>query len=150
MSQTGFTAPPEAPDTDTLDDRQIIARTAWGEARSLGAIGMQATINTGENRFLSGLRWWGVSLRSIFLHPMQYSCWNHGDPNRAKLLAVTEEDIQFRIALQLAGQVMTHSLGDIVKGADSYYDRRMKTPPKWAEGLVPRIKIGNHLFFKTI
>lgn len=137
-------------ETDSLSDREIIARTAYGEARSLGHDGMQATICTGQNRLASGVTWWGNSLRTIFLKPWQYSCWNENDPNRPKLLAVTEADLQYKIALELADDALGGTLPDNVAGADSYYATTLAKLPFWCVGLTPCAKIGNQLYFKTI
>lgn len=136
-------------DTDKLDDRNIIARTAWGEARGLGAGGMHATINTIQNRFLSGIRWWGHSLRTICLHSYQFSCWDQDDPNRSKLMEVTEDDREFRYALQLSDQALAGKLPDIVNFSTHYYDKRMAKPPEWAFGLSPFAIVGNHWYYKA-
>jgi len=140
----------ENEDTARLSDQEVIAKTAWGEARSLGSDGMQATINTGQNRVASGVHWWGTTLRSVFLYPYQYSCWLTGDPNRSKLLQVTESDPQYAIAMQLASAALSGSLPDITGGADSYYAISLPKPPKWAEGLSPCFEIGAHLYFRTV
>lgn len=137
-------------DTDSLSDQEIVARTAWGEARSLGRDGMQATINTLQNRVASGVHWWGTSLRSCALRPYQYSCWLAADPNRPKLLAVAETDPEFIIAIDLAADAIFGNLPDIVSGADSYYALSLPTPPKWSEGLKPVATIGNQVYFKTL
>lgn len=137
-------------DTAKLSDQEIVARTAWGEARGIGSDGMRATINTGQNRVASGVHWWGTTLRSVLIHPWQYSCWNHNDPNRSKLLSVTAADAEFAIALELAAHALAGVLVDITNGADSYYASSMPTPPKWAEGLSPCFEIGNQLYFQTV
>jgi len=109
---------------------------------------MQATICTGQNRKASGVVWWGTTLRTIFLHPYQYSCWLASDPNRSKLLSVDATDPQFAIALGLASDALSGVLLDITNGADSY--RVIGTPAKWANGLTPCATIGNQEYFKTI
>lgn len=136
-------------DTDALSDQQVVAKTGWGEERGLGSIGMQAAINTGQNRLASGIHWWGNSLRTIFLHPDQYSCWLVGDPNRPKLMAVTESDKWYALALDIAADALAGSLPDIVRGADSYYTLGSLVP-KWAAGLTPVATIKSQLFFRTI
>lgn len=153
-------------DTDQLDDIGVIARTAWGEARSLGEQGMRATLNTGINRMSSGVAWWEHksqyipdTLRSIFLFHAQYSCWNVEDPNRRLLLGQggglqkpfdPKTDPLAELAVTLAAKAMMGMLGDITKGADSYYDGRMKVAPKWSTGLKPCFEITPHLYFRTV
>lgn len=144
-------------DTDQFDDLNIIARTAWGENRSLGHDGMQGTINSGQNRLASGVRWWeswspkpADILRSVFLHHEQYSCWDDGDPNRAKLMAVTAADPQFAIALLLATAALAGTLPDITNGADSYVAGSLKVLPRWTNGLQPVALIGGTKFYRTV
>lgn len=144
-------------DTDQFDDRNIIARTAWGENRSLGSPGMQGTINSGQNRLASGVRWWeswspnsADTLRSIFLHHEQYSCWDDGDPNRHKLMAVTEADPLFAMALGLADAALAGTLADITRGADSYVAGSLKRLPRWTNGLEPVAVIGGTKFYRTV
>lgn len=137
-------------DTDQFDDLNIIARTAWGENRSLGRAGMQATINTGQNRVASGRTWWGRDLRHVFIFPYQYSCWNAGDPNRSKLVAVTEDDAQFAIALELATYACAGQLTDITNGADSYVAGSLSKLPTWALRANQTALIGGTRFYRTI
>lgn len=137
-------------DTDLFSDQEIIAKTAWGEARGLGSQGMQATLNTLQNRLSSGITWWGDTLRTVALHPFQYSCWNVNDPNQPKLLQVTESDPQYASAMQLAASALSGSLVDVTGGADSYYAGSLPKPPKWSAGLTPTIQIGDQLYFRTV
>ena len=137
-------------DTDAFTDQQIIALTAYGEARGLGSDGMQATINTIQNRVYSGIRWWGTGFREVCLKPWQYSCWNATDPNRPKLFQVTEDDPQYTIALQLAADGLSGQLDDLTNQADSYYDDRMPSMPLWADGLTPTFILKTQKYFKTV
>lgn len=134
--------------TDALDDRNIIARTIYGEARGEGEDGMQAVANVIQNRLASGIRWWGHTLRTICLARWQFSCWNATDPNRPKLLAVPQDDPQFRAALQLADQVLAGTLPDITNGATSYFAPAMgRKPPAWTNGVDPCRIIGKQWFY---
>ena len=65
---------------------------------------------------------------------MQFSCWNPGDVNRAKLLAVTSADPWFSIAEGIAGAALSGGIPDETNGADSYYALSMETPPEWVKG----------------
>lgn len=132
-----------------MSDQEVIARTAWAEARGEGRDGMQAVINSLQNRVASGIHWWGSSLKSCALCPYQYSCWNSTDPNRPKLLSVNASDPQYAIALDLAAAALGGSLPDIVQHADSYFADTLSERPKWAEELEPVAQIGHHLFYRT-
>ena len=137
-------------------DQQVIARTAWAEARSLGSLGMQLTINSGQNRVNSGRTWWGNSLRNVFTccnveGVYQYSCWNAGDPN-GPLAIITDPnlDSNYAAALDLAQQALDGSLPDRSNGADSYFDRRLPRWPTWSLGRKPTFMLLPHLYFNTV
>lgn len=124
-----------------------VARNAWGEARGCGELGMQAVINVIVNR-ADNPSWWGNSLVSVCLKPYQFSCRNQGDPNRAKLLAVTTADPDFKIALALATKAVAGTLEDLTHGADSYYALSMTSPPTWAATGLRTYTDQWHAFYK--
>lgn len=131
----------------------IVARTAWGEARGEGILGMQAVMNTFANR-AARPAWWGRSLDQVCLMMNdkgvhQYSCWNKSDANRQLLLAVSMSDAQFAQAVDLARSLMLNKLPDLTKGADSYYDARSGNVPSWAKARFYRCKIGHHAFYRV-
>lgn len=136
-------------DVQDMDEQDVLARTAWGEARGIGRDGMQATINVAQNRLASGVLWWGGSLRSICLYPYQFSCWNAKDPNRPKLLSVKPDDPQYTTALDLAAKAMAGELPDITCGATHYYVSTTRPKPDWAEGINTLAIIGPHWYFKA-
>ena len=133
-----------------MSDQEVLARVAWGEARGLGPVGMQATLNTVNNRLKSGRTWWGSTLRGIALAHYQYSCLNPTDPNLPQLLSVTDSDPQLSAALGLAGHLLVDCLPDVTNGADSYFDRRLPRWPVWYLGLQPCFTLGPHLYFNTV
>jgi len=130
-----------------------LARTGWGEARGEGRDGMEAVMLVVYNRWLISQdrnMWWGNSIEEICLKPWQFSCWNKNDPNRDKLTEVTPDDLSFRIALELAEDILEGlPFGDITKGATHYYSPSLvKETPAWAEFETPTAVIGTHLFFR--
>lgn len=136
----------------TIDpDRQIdtVARTIWGEARGEGARGMQAVANVIMNRTARG-GWYGLTPAEVCKKPYQFSCWNENDPNRAKLLAVTDSDKEFRQALSIARDAVNGDLIDITDGATEYHAKNIK-PENWDYSkLKQTVLIGNHIFYKSI
>ncbi|MDE1901535.1 MAG: cell wall hydrolase [Alphaproteobacteria bacterium] len=131
------------------DPIDIFARTIWGEARGEGNMGMVAVACVIMNRVKHG-GWWGNDVLSVCQKPFQFSCWNENDPNREKLIAVDGTDTQFVEATAIAVRVSAGDYTDLTNGADSYYDRRMATPPIWAANLVPTASIGHHIFYQTV
>ncbi|ARN23790.1 hypothetical protein A4W93_08475 [Piscinibacter gummiphilus] len=128
----------------------------WGEAREDGADGMGAVGHVVLNRVM-GASWWGRDIESVCLRTAQFSCWNAGDPNRPKMLAVTAADPQFTMASSLAAAFVAQAPADPARvradptlGATHYFSRRLPRWPAWAAGRSPVAEIGHHLFFKDI
>lgn len=136
--------------TSTLpitDPVQAAARTAWGEARGEGRRGQQAVLNVIGNRAIHP-GWWGRDIAGVCQAHAQFSCWDTNDPNRIKLLTVTESDMQFREALDLASRLVNGCLSDLTGGADHYYDWRGQRP-YWAQSRFYKCTIGHHAFYRV-
>ena len=67
----------------TEKDRDILARTLWGEARGEGPAGQVAVAWTIRNRVFDGKTnsWWGEGYAGVCQKPYQFSCRNKNDPN---------------------------------------------------------------------
>lgn len=137
---------------DLTDSVQILARTLWGEARGEAVRGQEAVAAVILNRVAVARRrggwWWGSDVAAVCRKPWQFSCWNAKDPNRAKLLAVTEADPAFAACLRIARRAMAGTIADPTGGATHYHT--LDTHPAWATGRVPCAQIGNHLFYKDV
>ena len=131
-----------------MSDQDILARTCWGEERSLGKQAMQAVCNVVLNR-VAAQRWWGLTIQEVCKKPMQFDCWNPDDPNYKKLLEVDETDPQFAIAMQIAQDACRGCLPDITNGATSYYNNTI-SPPNWAENHIPCAAFGSMLCFNDV
>lgn len=68
----------------TRDDLWDFAKTIWAEARGEPLEGQIAVANVILNRARQG-GWWGDDVVKVCRKPKQFSCWNNGDPNRAKM-----------------------------------------------------------------
>ena len=128
------------------DPVDILARTIWGEARNQGRVGMEAVASVIMHR-AQNPRWWGSDVVSCCQKPHQFSCWNRGDPNRAKILRATEQDPAFTTALEVAREALAGRLADRTQGADSYANLGICSP-HWAEPSKVTCKIGDHTFFR--
>ena len=117
------------PDFSSMPLREVIARTAVGEADILGLRGMQATINTGQNRVNSGVKTFGSDLVGVFTWPWQYSVWNAGNPRIPFLLKMTDDDANFSAALALADQALAGTLEDITNASTHYFNHLTVDPP---------------------
>ncbi len=129
-----------------------LARTLWGEARGEPVRGIEAVAAVVVNRVRvaerKGGHWWGASVIGVCRKPWQFSCWNEGDPNRPKLLAVTASDPVFATCLRVARRAVTGLLPDPTGGATHYHHVRIH--PSWARGHTPCAEIGRHLFYDTV
>eukprot|EP00752_Nemacystus_decipiens_P015328 g13661.t1 len=110
----------------------VLARTIWGEARGEPTQGREAVAAVVLNRVAKaqarGGHWWGDDVVGVCQAPWQFSCWNEGDPNREKLLAVDETDRAFRECLQIASRAVAGELADPTDGATHYHHERIGLP----------------------
>jgi len=130
----------------------LLARTIYGEARGESVRGMEAVAAVIVNRVRRsrerGGYWWGNDLAQVCAKPWQFSCWNPGDPNRAKIERVGMENRVFQCCLRIARRATTGTLDDPTGGATHYHT--LAANPPWARGRVPSAEIGNHLFYTGI
>ncbi len=129
-----------------------LARTLWGEARGEGEAGMIAVAAVIQNRIdvstaHGGRHWWGFDWVSVCRAKSQFSCWNPGDPNRAKLLAVDGGDAAFRLAKLVAADAIAGRIDDPTFGATSYKVASLPWPYGWGHFRLPLIEIGRHAFY---
>jgi spore germination cell wall hydrolase CwlJ-like protein len=139
--------------TETDKDRDILARTLWGEARGESLAGQIAVAWTIRNRVNDGKArsWWGEGYAGVCQKPYQFSCWNKNDPNFAYLSGA--KMIPFRELAQAqiaADQVMAGKVPDPTGGATHYYATTMPKPPMWAKDAKKTLELGHHVFFKDV
>jgi N-acetylmuramoyl-L-alanine amidase len=137
----------------TDKDRDILARTLWGEARGESLVGQIAVAWTIRNRVLDGKAksWWGEGYAGVCQKPYQFSCWNKNDPNYAYLSG--GKPIPFREFAQAqiaADQVIDGKVPDPTGGATHYYATTMSKAPVWAAKAKQTLKLGHHVFFKDV
>ena len=143
--------------TVSEQDRDILARTLWGEARGEDLIGQIAVAWTIRNRVEMDLHndgkpdWWGEGYAGVCLKPWQFSCWNKNDPNFAYLSGARPIPTrEFKQALTAADHVIGSNGPDPTNGATHYYATTMPKPPTWAKGATQTLKLGHHVFFKNV
>ena len=73
--------------TATDNDRDILARTRWGEARGESLVGQIEVAWTIRNRVnhSNAKSWWGEGYVGVCQKPYQFSCRNKNDPNYSYL-----------------------------------------------------------------
>ena len=147
-----------------LSQLQIIALTAYLEARAEGRRGMTAVINVIHNRRLHPIRRFGDSdilgetkspYHSVCLKKWQFSCYNLGDPNRGIGLRLSNpttftaelpNNLSLRTAMEICDVLRRGALVDITGGADHYWSIHIPNP-SWSTGMLYRTTIGNHEFW---
>lgn len=138
--------------TVTEKDRDVFARTLWGEARGESLSGQIAVAWTIRNRVFDGKdrSWWGEGYAGVCQRPYQFSCWNKNDPNFAYLSGA--KPIPFREFAQAqiaADQVIDGKVPDPTSGATHYYATSIKAPG-WSVKAKQTLKLGGHVFFKDV
>jgi spore germination cell wall hydrolase CwlJ-like protein len=134
-------------------DRDILARTLWGEARGESLAGQIAVAWTIRNRVNDGKAksWWGEGYAGVCLKPYQFSCWNKNDPNYPYLCGSKPiPAAEFARAQKAADLVMSGAEPDSTGGATHYYATTMPKAPAWSVGARQTLKLGHHVFFKDV
>lgn len=141
----------------TVRDHDVLARTLWAEARGElrgGRVAVGCVIRNRVNLDLHGDNkpdWWGEGYAGVCLVPSQFSCWNANDPNRAKLLAVTDSDPVFAECEAIARHIIAGRLPDVTLGATHYHNASLDYPKGWGKPEHrPIIQIGRHLFYNLV
>ena len=131
--------------TNQEQEIDTMARTIWGEARGEGTAGMVAVGNVILNRVAAG-SWYGLTVSEVCKKPKQFSCWNPDDPNYKKMLAVNTSDPQFKVALQIANNLIKYGRDeDITNGATHYHAKNIR--PYWVDDMTEVATVGNHIFY---
>jgi N-acetylmuramoyl-L-alanine amidase len=95
-------------------------------------------------------RWWGSDVIAVCLTPRQFDCWDQNDPNRAKILAVTEADPMFAATADIADAALNGHLADTTWAATSYFAASLPQWPYWAKGRKPCAEQNGMIFFQDI
>lgn len=134
----------------------LIARTIYGEARGEPEVGKMAIAWVIRNRVETDLHgdgkpdWWGEGVTEVIHKPYQFSCWNAGDPNSAKIANLSIREPRYMECLAAAARVMANQTADPTSGATHYHTVGLRPVPSWAVGKPAVATIGNHIFYKNI
>ncbi len=133
----------------SMEDRDTLIRTLYGEAANESEAGQIAVVHVIRNRLLRGpARRFGGTPAGVCKQPWQFSCWNANDPQRPRLLALGTASPTY---LRLGAVVdKAWQMPDTVKGADHYYASYI-AKPAWA---VPpaheTVRHGVHKFYAGV
>lgn len=143
---------------------------AVGDARDGSSIEERIAVGcVVRNRLASGrTKQFGGSYPDVCLKPLQFSCWNEGDPNRRRLLTMAADwladagrsgmqDPRLVETRYLAGGVIQNAIIDITGGATHYFNPKIVAAPAWAYTdrtkkvlRTPTAIVGSHQFYRGI
>ena len=142
--------PPRVDQFDKAVD--IMARTIFGEARSIGRDGMEAVAAVIANRVNSSanadLAWFGRTVEEVCLKRFQFSSWYEGNPNFAIIKNIDSTDPMFIEALKIARQTILGELIDRTGGATYYHVAALPSLPRWVQTVKPTLQIGPYKFYR--
>ncbi len=121
------------PPFDFSNRQLVLTGTLYGEARGCGRPGMENVAQCILNRVAYGWNTGGIT--GVCLAHLQFSCWNAGDPNRAKIITMATlalHDTAWQLASVIADLAIAGHNPDRLAGADSYFARSMTNAPSWA------------------
>jgi spore germination cell wall hydrolase CwlJ-like protein len=137
---------PDMPVEDQLPE-VLFAMLIFGEARG-EEFAVKCAVGSVVRNRVEHPRWWGHDLKAIILKPFQFSCFNHGDPNREKLLwpLKHEENTVWDECYEIAVGILENDLPDNTGHADHYFDDSISFP-KWARQECFTVKMGRLNFY---
>ena len=136
---------------DTPGNRQYLALTIWGEARGYGEIGMISVGNVIMNRVKADKSRYGRGIKGVCHKRKQFSCWNEGDPNRARMEDLPAMDdknpdwIAWVIADRVAAKLLVGAIKDNTFGATYYCTENLR--PYWQDDMTLVGVMFGHKFF---
>jgi spore germination cell wall hydrolase CwlJ-like protein len=90
----------------------------------------------------------------VCLAPLQFSCRNKGDPNAAKIDALTLPaalaDAAFLDCLAAAAEAMSGRVKPMAPGILHYHVAGITPLPAWAVGQTPVGQLGAHVFYNSV
>lgn len=133
-------------------DVDVLARTLYGEASNQKWEGLIAVAFVVANRAKKPKRF-GEGVIGVCLKPKNFSCWNHDDPNRIRIMRVTYDNVSFVRCVAAAASVLSGSVTDITGGADHYHTIKKPAyaetwPPYWVPSMTKTVTIGDHVFYR--
>jgi N-acetylmuramoyl-L-alanine amidase len=130
-------------------DRDVLIRTLYGEAGNESEAGQIAVVHVIRNRLLRGpATRFGATPAGVCQKPWQFSCWNSGDPMRARMEKLARGSATY----EALGDVVDRAwqMPDTVGGSDHYYASYIGKPA-WAAPPARLVKqIGVHQFYAGV
>jgi N-acetylmuramoyl-L-alanine amidase len=129
---------------ENLSDLELLSLCVWREARGEGMLGKRGVAHVVANR-AEQPSWWGNSVKSVILHPFQFSSFNEDDSNSSKW--PEDNDPSYSDCLTVSEDVLDNGDEDITNGATSYYSIDIP-PPFWVVNMTLTLAAGHFRFYK--
>ena len=141
MADDDNTGAPQVSDAD----RDLLIRTAIGEANNQPDIGKAAVAHVALNRLASGD--YGPSMRAVLLAPNQFEPWTK---RAGELLSVSPDSPAYKKTAAIVDGVLSGDTPDPTSGATHFYAPAAQAAlgrarPAWAQG--DGQQIGAHVFY---
>lgn len=127
---------------DLLLTRFLLALCVWREARGETDRGMRLVAQVIVNRSTDPLRRWPRTIPDVILQPLQFSSFNHNDPN-ATLLPRSDDPTWPRCVAVL--QPIFDTFQPPITKANHYHVRGLE--PSWADPAKVTEVEGRHVFY---
>ncbi|EXI66019.1 MAG: Spore cortex-lytic enzyme precursor [Candidatus Accumulibacter adjunctus] len=130
------------------EDKVIMAKTLWGEARSeqsdeaVKAVGAVILNRLASSRYPN-------TLAGVCRQPKQFSCWNSNDPNRAKIDALQETDRDFIRMRKIVDELIASGPQSVLPASVLHY-HTATISADWSRGEPVFRRIGSHNFYANI
>jgi N-acetylmuramoyl-L-alanine amidase len=134
-----------AVDLTKHSDCDLLIACVRGEAEAEDVIGKIAVACVVRNRVKD--KRWPDEYGKVVLQKQQFSCFL---PKyfRPVILQHEFDNVFWRECKFAAWGVYHDYMRDVTNGANHYYSRIMKEPPKWARNEEPCFQWGLHIFYK--
>jgi N-acetylmuramoyl-L-alanine amidase len=127
-----------------LDDREVLKKTIYAEARSEPLEGQQWVAWVIKNRARLNREYWGGgSIKNVCLKPGQFECWNGRSD-----IEINEPDAYQQISQWVDNVFDADPSQDPTGGADHYNNPDKEGYPPWTQNCQQLRKIANHQFYK--
>lgn len=128
-----------------MSDKDILAQTAYHEARGEDNDGVKAVANVIMNRAKANKSYWGGnSVSGVCKKKGQFECWNDGQNTEIK------ERSRYNEIKQITDRIYDgHDRHDPTGGADHYNNPSKEGYPDWTKRCKRTKTIGNHQFYET-
>jgi hypothetical protein len=156
--------PEQRTQLEQLSDEQLLALTAYLEARGEPVLGLVGVMFTVVNRVVRKHQ--GRTVAEVCLWPYQYSCWNARDPQCVQGLELAEllaagrsfmdrpNGIVLATCLFLSERVLHPSryhVPDPTGHATHYLNPdALQKLPEWARPELESARIGRHVFYRGV